>query len=246
MGSLYWAPPGFLFMKNSQVKNKNRLIFSPSYAMIGGEKVNFGNGKRGDEMKKYEILDRLVEEGNGYLQTSSALANGVSKQTLGKYVKTRNMERVAHGVYLSEDAWPDDYYLLCIRNSKAVFSYESSLYLHGLMDREPSATTVTVPKDYNATHIKKQGVRVIHAVPDLYAIGITVKETAFGNNVAVYDRERTICDIIRSKKEIEVQTFQTAMKEYMGSKGKNLSNLIRYARNLGIEEEVRTYTEVML
>ena len=62
----------------------------------------------------------------------------------------------------------------------------------------------------------------------------------------MYDRERTICDIIRFKKDVEIQTFQTAMKEYMRNKGKNLGNLIGYARALGIEEKVRTYTEMML
>ena len=60
------------------------------------------------------------------------------------------------------------------------------------------------------------------------------------------DKERTICDMIRYKKDIEIQTFQTAMKEYMGGTEKNLGNLIRYAKMLGIEDDVRTYTEVML
>ena len=197
-------------------------------------------------MGKFEILDQLVEKGNGYLLTSDALTNGISKRTLGKYVAEKNMERVAHGIYLSEDAWPDDYFLISLRNNRAVFSMESALYLHGLMEREPLHTTVTVPRDYNATHIKKQGVRVIHSGQDLYSLGITRQKTSFGNEVTVYDRERTICDIIRSKNSLEIQTFQTAMKEYMTSKGKNLGSLIRYAKMLGIENEVRTYTEVML
>ena len=70
--------------------------------------------------------------------------------------------------------------------------------------------------------------------------------TGFGNEVPVYDRERTICDIIRSKNDIDIQTFQTAMKEYMSSKEKRLGNLISYAKEFGIEDIVRTYTEVML
>ena len=197
-------------------------------------------------MSKFDLLDRLVEEGNGFLQTSVVLENNISKQTLAKYVAARGMERAAHGVYMSRDAWPDDYYILYLRSNRIVFSYESALYLHSLMDREPAFTTVTVPKNYNSTHISKQGVRVIHAKPEWYQIGITRVNTGFGNEVPVYDRERTICDIIRFKKDIEIQTFQTAMKEYMNSQGKNLGNLINYAREFGIEEEVRTYTEVML
>ena len=114
------------------------------------------------------------------------------------------------------------------------------------MDREPTTTTVTVPKDYNASHIVKQNVRVIHTKLEWYGIGLSRVNTGFGNEVPVYDRERTICDIIRGKKDMEVQTFQTAMKEYMGGPGKELGRLIAYARTFGIEREVRTYTEVML
>ena len=198
------------------------------------------------DIGKYEVLDRLVMKGHGYLQTSIVLENDVSKQTLAKYVKSRGLERAVRGVYITEDVWPDDYYLLFLRNGRIVFSFESALYLHGLMDREPSKTTVTVPEGYNASHIVARGVRVIHAKKDWYEIGISVINTAFGNEVPVYDKERTICDIIRNKNYIEIQTFQTAIREYMGGKGKNLGNLISYARYLGIEDEVRTYTEVML
>ena len=196
-------------------------------------------------MRKYEILDQLVEASNGYLRTAAVLENNISKRTLARYVEERGLERVAHGVYISDDAWPDDYFLLYLRSSKVVFSYESALYLHGLMDREPSKTTVSVPKGYNSTHIDSR-VRVIHVKPEWYQIGITTLQTSFGNEVPVYDKERTICDMIRNKKDFEIQTFQTAMKEYMSGEGKNLGNLIRYAKMLGIEKEVRTYTEVML
>ena len=197
-------------------------------------------------MGKLDILDQLVEEGNGYLLTAAALDHGVSKKTLAKYVEARGMERAAHGVYMAEDAWTDDYFLLYARNSKIVFSHESALYLYTLMDREPSVTTVTVPKNYNSTHISKQGVRVIHTKPEWYDMGVTLVRTSFGNEVPVYDRERTLCDIIRTRKDVEVQTFQTVLREYMSSSGKNLGNLMRYAKALGVEDEVRTYTEVML
>ncbi len=195
-------------------------------------------------MNEFEKLDQLVEAGNGYLQTSNATGISISKYTLSEYVKKRNMKHVAHGIYLSEDGWPDEYYQIYLRNKRIVFSYESALYLYGLMDREPAVTTVTVPKGYNASHLSRQGIRVIHT--KWFDLGVSEIQTNFGNSVPVYDRERTICDIIRNKKDIEIQTFQTAMKEYMSSRGKNLANLMQYAKTFHIEESVRTYTEVML
>ena len=191
-------------------------------------------------------MDRLVEAGNGYLQVSAVRKHAISNYTLKKYLKTRGMARTAHGVYATAEAWPDDYYLLALRNGRIVFSHESALYLHGLMDREPPATIVTVPEGYNSTHIVRQGVRIIHSNPKRYALGVMKIKTPFGNEVPVYDRERTICDLIRCRKDVEVQTFRTAMREYMSSGKKDLGNLMRYAKELGIEEKVRIYTDVML
>ena len=71
-------------------------------------------------------------------------------------------------------------------------------------------------------------------------------QTSFGNTVRAYDMDRTICDILRYKDAMDVQVFQYAMKEYMGSAHKNLNHLMAYAKRFQIESAVRTYTEVLL
>ncbi len=67
-----------------------------------------------------------------------------------------------------------------------------------------------------------------------------------GNLVKVYDKERCICDLIKDRKKYEIQLYQTAIKEYMSSKEKNLSRLIEYAVKLGVRDEVMMYVEVMV
>lgn len=76
-------------------------------------------------------------------------------------------------------------------------------------------------------------------------MGKTEVKTNMGNTAFAYDRERTICDMIRNKNDIEIQTFQTAMKEYMKGR-KDLHKLMEYARELRIESSVRLDTEVTL
>ena len=78
----------------------------------------------------------MVDRGNGYLRTAEVVAQGVSKPTVAEYVQARNMERVAQGIYLSEEAWPDELFLLSAANSRIIFSHETALYLHGLMEHE--------------------------------------------------------------------------------------------------------------
>lgn len=197
-------------------------------------------------MSRFDILDNLVEDGNGYLCTSQVLANGVSKPTLADYVSKRNMERVAHGVYLAEDAWPDELYQLYLSNSRIVFSHEAALYLHGLMEREPKRVSVTVKAGYNASHLRNKGICVYQVKDDVYELGVTEIQTNLGNKVRAYDMERTICDILRYKDSLDVQIFQYAMKEYMASNQKSLNHLMDYAKRFHIEDAMRTYTEVML
>ena len=196
-------------------------------------------------MTKTEQLDQLLINSNGFLQTADAVKNGISRHTLIDYVQKQHLQKVAHGVYASEDAWPDEFYLLFTRNKRIIFSGESALYLHGLTDREPFYLSVSVPSGYNAAHLISQNVKVTHVKAEWYDMGKTEITTNLGYTVPVYDKERCICDMIRNKKNVEIQTFQTALNEYMKGK-KNLGNLMRYATALRIDSTVRIYTEIML
>jgi len=195
---------------------------------------------------RFDLLDDMVDQGNGYLLTADVVARGVSKPTLAEYVQARNMERVAHGIYVSEEAWPDELFLLSAANSRIVFSHETALHLHGLMEREPASISVSVRAGYNASHLRQKGIHVHQVKADVYSLGITHTLTTWGHAVPVYDRERTICDLVLHKHSTDIQIFQYAMKEYMTGGDKNLNHLMLYAEKLHIANLMRMYTEVML
>ena len=62
----------------------------------------------------------------------------------------------------------------------------------------------------------------------------------------VYDRDRTICDLVLHKQSMDIQFFRYAMKEYMTGSDKNLNHLTLYAEKLHIADKIRMYTEVKL
>ena len=75
---------------------------------------------------------------------------------------------------------------------------------------------------------------------------ITSVKTIYGNEVRAYDIDRTVCDIVRRKEEMDVQVFQTAMKGYMAGNQKNLHRLMAYAKALRVDRRIKDYTEMML
>ena len=197
-------------------------------------------------MKNYERLDRLLTEQNGTLKTGQAVLAGISKPVFYEYVKTRELERVAPGIYVSKDSWMDVMYLTHLRFEQAVFSHETALFFHDLTDREPMEYTVTVKTGYNPTKLKAEGFRVYTIKEELHNVGKIEANTPFGHKVWIYDMERTICDLIRNRSNIEMQTFQEALKAYARRRDKNLRTLMKYAGLFRVEKILRQYLEVLL
>lgn len=197
-------------------------------------------------MTDFQKLDLLFEQNRGIVKTAQVLDNGIAKHTLYAYAKKNGIERVAHGIYISPDAWTDAMYILHLRCGQGVFSHESALFLHDLTDREPSEYYITVKTGYNPSNLKADGIKVYTIKKELHNVGITTINTPFGNPVPVYDAERTICDIIRSRSGIEMQTFQDALKQYAASKNKDLRRLMNYAQRFRVEKTLRQYMEVLL
>ena len=155
------------------------------------------------------------------------------------------MEKATPGIYVYEDVWIDELYVLSIKTN-VVFSHETALFLHGLTEREPNQISLTISKNYSGDRLRKRGYRVYTDTRDMFEIGKITIKTNHGNSVPVYDIDRTICDVIKIKDKLDIQVFQFAIKEYMNRKDKNLHNLMQYAKMMKIEDKVRLYTEVML
>ena len=195
---------------------------------------------------KTKQLDTLVEKLNGYLLLNKACDLGISKSYVQEYIKKNNFERVAHGLYKSADVWTDELYIVALKNEKIVFALDTALMLHGLTEREPASIYATVSRSYNASHLIKNGLIVNYVREEWLDLGRTTAKTTYGNEVPVYDMERTICDLVRVKDKKDPQMFAYAMKEYAKSSSKNLPRLMTYAKEFGIEAEIRQYMEVLL
>lgn len=197
-------------------------------------------------MKKLDQLDTLLHSGNGYVLISDALALDISAPYFYDFVSKRSLSRVARGLYKSDDAWEDELYVISVLNQRVCFSHETALFLNELMEREPYEITVSAPRGYNASHLRKRKIRVFQFREEQYLIGKTSLETPMGHRVAAYDKERAICDLLGNKVNTDIQIFQTAFRMYFERTDKNLPLLMRYANAFNLEKEMRKYMEVLL
>jgi len=197
-------------------------------------------------MSNSDSIIAMTMENNGYI-TSSQLTNaGYQRRLLGELVIAGKLYKVDRGIYALPDAWEDEMLFLQYRFTKGIFSNETALYLHRLSDRTPISFTMTFPRGYNTVSVKKSGIMVKTAMPDIYRLGIIETPSPNGNPIKVYDKERTLCDIVKGNNACEIGIVNEAMKIYASSREKNMNKLISYAEQLRVKPKILRYMEVLL
>ena len=94
--------------------------------------------------------------------------------------------------------------------------------------------------------LKEDGYKVYTVKKELLDVGKQIVKSNQGNEIPMYDLERTICDLVRSRSSIEVQDFNAVLKAYVGRKDKDLNKLMKYAKLFRVDKIIRNYMEVLL
>jgi predicted transcriptional regulator of viral defense system len=195
----------------------------------------------------FKTIKKIAERNDGIVTTKWIEDAGLSRMAIKPYVEDGSLIRESQGVYSLASIVADEFKLIQVRSEKIVFSYGTALYLHGMSDRVPHIFDVSVPQGYNGSRIKKTNpdLRFHYVKKEIWPLGITLVRSPLGADVRVYDKERCICDLILGKKDMDLQLYIQALKEYFKS-GSNTRRMLTYAKILGIEDSVRTYMEVLL
>lgn len=195
------------------------------------------------DQSNIEIIESIMKMNNGYV-TSKELSNlGIHRMYLNTMWKKGIVEKVANGIYIDSNKIEDSYYVFSLSMPNTIFSHMTALYFHGLSIKAPDDKyDITVRKTYNSKHLKKH--HVFYVPDDIYELGLTETETPMGNIVRVYDIERCICDIIKSKNRMDSEFVKHSIREYIKRKDKDLIKLSKYAEKMSIKKEVMDFMEV--
>ena len=188
----------------------------------------------------------IAKEHGGIIDTKTAAEHGISKAMLYNLCKNDKIHRIVKGQYILPDEMQDELLSISKRSDQIIFSHETALFLHGISDRTPFEHTITAPSDCTPSAAIKSECKVYYIKPELFEMGKSSLPTPAGNMVPVYDLERTICDVIRSRNKLGTETFLSALKMYAASPKKNLNKLNTYATQLRIANVLRQYLEVLL
>ena len=199
-------------------------------------------------MVQKEILLKEMNKNNGIISTKEVLEFGIHKDVLKELTEKKEIIKIANGLYGLPNEEIDEYIYFSHRVPKGIFSHETAAYLQGLSTRMPLIYVMTVKVGDNVSRVKSARDNIIfkYVKKDYYDIGKITITSPFGREISVYDKERTILDIIKDKDRIDAQVFSEAIKSYFTGKEKNLLKLSKYAIKMNMEQALKRYTEVLL
>lgn len=193
-----------------------------------------------------KVIIEMALSNGGLITSRQVTEAGIPRSRIFEMVERGELERVERGIYYLSGSWEDEFEVAQLRFPRGVFSDETALFLLDFTDRTPERLTMTFPRSYNATKAREAGIEVRTCANACLSLGVTEVRTPLGNKVKAYDLERTLCDLLRGRKTVDVQVVGPAMRAYVRKHDKNLRKLLGYARLLGVEKKMRSQLEVLL
>ncbi len=186
-------------------------------------------------MNKNNIIE-IANKNNGYLYKDIIKEYGIDTIYITRLVKDKKLTKVSRGIYITNEGVNDFMYIMHLKYSNLVFSGETALFINNLSNRREPNYEATVP--YGTKIQKSDSLSIIHTRKDTFELGVELIDTAFGNKVKCYNKERCICDLFDRPNNYTIEDKAYAIYTYK-KKYLNIDKLYDYALKLNVLEFVK-------
>ena len=190
----------------------------------------------------YNKLKNIFEKNMGIVKRSDIDEGGIPYRQLMKFIKNGTIIRLKRGVYQWLDGIDkDEVEILFELIPEAILCRESALLYHGYTDRTPHYFSIALKRDSNKSKAKLSYplVKAYYLNPQYLDVGL-MEGDINGVSVRVYNKERTICDVLRYSNKLDQEIINKAIQAYVKDPEKNIALLINYGNILRVSKKIQT------
>jgi hypothetical protein len=130
---------------------------------------------------------------------------------------------------------------------EAILCMDTALFYHKYSDRTPAAWHIAVDKNTRKTryNLDYPAIKPYYWEEKLLHIGrsIIVIDDC---EMAIYSKERTICDCLKYRNKMDREIFNKAIQGFIFDAGKDIPVLMKYAKMLRVEKQVKELLGIWL
>lgn len=191
-------------------------------------------------VEKGSIIEEFTKHG-GILKTAELNALGLSSRQIKRLLDRGEISKIKQGYYeLADEVNPEEI-IIARLFPEAVIFLESALLHYNYTDRIPKAWQIAVDRNSEKSKYKIDYplIEPYYQDPKYLNIGVLTFEVQ-GFSIRIFDRDRTMCDVMRYEKKLEKEVFSNAVMRYIKDPKKNIRQLFEYAEVFNITKKIQS------
>jgi predicted transcriptional regulator of viral defense system len=196
---------------------------------------------------RIQKLDELFKAEGPILKSSKLRSAKFCSKDIAELINGEHLSQIRRGYYACRPFAEtlNDMEVIAALIPEGIISFFSAAQYHDLTTVIPGSVEITLPVSMRTPALPGNLYVTVHKTANhIYPVGIEIVQID-NYTIKVYDRERTVCDFIKSRLKIGKDVAMEVLKKYMSGK-KNLQKLYEYAELLQIKGVIHPYVEVLV
>jgi predicted transcriptional regulator of viral defense system len=171
--------------------------------------------------------------------------NDAAYRNIRQGVKNGELIKVRNGVYATVDSLAAGMIDIEAIVPGGVLCLYSAWHYYGMTTQVPDAYYIAIERKRKIKLPEVIDINPVYQSAELLEIGKTTV-TIEGIEVAIYDRERCLCDAVKYRNKIGIDVMAEILNAYLTGPERNLSRLADYAKKLRVFNILSTYLNVKI
>ena len=202
-----------------------------------------------DRILKYynRIIDNLSNQ--ELIRTSELNGLSIYSKEISELVESGYIERVKQGYYRIVEHTEDhsEAKLISQLYPDGIICMVSALFYYGYSDRTPINWDIAIDRNVSKARFNIDYPYIKPYYIDKAHLEYGVTEGQYEDCVLkIFDRDRLICECIKHENKMDREIYNKAIINYINDPGKNVTNLLDYAKKRNIHKKVRERIGVWL
>ncbi len=192
-------------------------------------------------------IRKKMDENGGIIKTNQIISLGVDYRRILAWVKDGTLERVKNGYYSFGYKERSEEDLILGLFPDGVLCMDSALYYYHYIEQKPYAWHIAVDKNTSKSRFKLEYpvIKPYYTEPDVLKSGVT--EIPFeAGSMKIYTKERLLCDCLKYEEKLDRDVFKRALLAFIADSTKDISELLRIARERKVLQKVHNIIGVWL
>jgi predicted transcriptional regulator of viral defense system len=187
----------------------------------------------------------IFQQNKGVSPAKYLLEKGISYYDINRLLADDVLIKLKRGVYKWANTEIEELVEVAHIVPKGIFCLQTACFHYELTTSIPSEYHIAIPDEQRVVVPNYPPIKVYYWNKTSFELGVT-SIIVGGEQIKIYDLEKTICDTIRHRNKIGFDVLKEILKNYLNRKDRNLNRLHDYSRELHIFNKIDEFIKILL